>query len=180
MAALVAACGSSGSKTATPASGTRSYKLHPEKGTVTLVFPARWRVTARTTNHVTFREGSTRCTYTVEAQANIVQVDAATAVEAARSLVPTGKGHILESGQRGSAAWRVVKLPSNGTQVRVDAVRTQPLRLLSKRAGRPTWLATSMQAKSDPGDECHSGTYRDTLGPYLGDALATLRARVGI
>jgi hypothetical protein len=70
-----------------------------------------------------------------------------------------------------------VKLHGNGTQVRLDAVRVQPLRFVSSRAGRPTWVATRVRGASDRGDECHAGTYRDTLGPALGDALATVRAR---
>jgi hypothetical protein len=145
---------------------------------VTLAFPATWKVLHNSGTRLTFREGTAACTYRVEAAATIVHVDATTATDAARALVPTGDGHLLETGERGSAAWRVVKLRGNGTQVRVDAVRAQPLRIISKRDSQPTWLATRLQAASDAGDECHSGTYRDTLGPHLGDALATLRARV--
>jgi hypothetical protein len=145
---------------------------------VTLAFPATWKVLRRSATGLTLREGNDICMYTVQAQATIVHVDVSNATDAARSLVPTGDGHLLETGQRGSAAWRVVKLRGNGTQVRVDAVRAQPLRYITKRDGQPTWLATRLKAASDPGDECHSGTYRDTLGPHLGDALATLRERV--
>ncbi|HVT78265.1 MAG TPA: hypothetical protein VHD87_14615 [Acidimicrobiales bacterium] len=181
---LLAGCGGSAPP---PVAGTRPHHLHasvhveglarPVTASVTLAFPARWDVTAATATHLRFREGTRGCTYTVDARPDVVSVDAATATDAARSLVPTGTAHLLESGQRGSAAWRVVKLRGNGTQVRLDAVRTQPLRSVTARAGRPTWLATRLTAASDVGDECHSGTYRDTLGPALGDALATLRAR---
>jgi hypothetical protein len=144
---------------------------------VTITFPAAWKTVDASARRLRLREGTTACTYTVDVTVGVVAVDATDATATARSLVPTGDGRLLETGRRGSAAWRVVKLRGNGTQVRVDAVRAQPLRYISSQAGRPTWLATRIKAASDAGDECHSGTYRDTLGPHLGDALATLRAR---
>lgn len=174
VAALVAACGGSESRR----SGVEPHKLRVGTGTVTISFPTAWKLQRSSATQLTFREGTTICTYTVNATATIEHVDAATATEAARSLVPTADGRLLETGERGSAAWRVVKLRGDGTQVRLDAVRAQPLRFISKRDGQPTWLATRLTAASDQGDECHSGTYRDTLGPHLGDALATLRERV--
>lgn len=170
----MAACG--GSDAIRP--GVASHKLRVGNGTVTLGFPTTWKVSESSETQITLREGTAACMYTVDAKATIVQVDASTATDAARSLVPTADGRLLETGERGSAAWRVVKLRGNGTQVRVDAVRAQPLRFISKRDGQPTWLATRLMAESDPGNECHSGTYRETLGPRLGDALATLRGRV--
>lgn len=173
MTCLLAACGGSNA----PAPRTRAHKLRTSRATVTLTFPARWEIVEAGRTGLRLREGTASCTYTVTAAIDVVAVDAASATDAARSLVPSGDGRLLEAGRRGSAAWRVVKLHGNGTQVRLDAVRAQPLRFISAQEGRPTWLATRLKAASDPGDECHSGTYRDTLGPYLGDALATLRAR---
>ena len=174
LAASLAACGSASHP---DTAGTRPHKLRVSTARATLSFPARWTIVSTSANHLRLREGTEQCSYTVDARIEVVQIDAPNAVAAARSLVPTGRGHLLESGRRGSAAWRVVKLRGNRTQVRLDAVRAQPLRFLSSQAGRPTWLATRLSATSGRNDECHSGTYRDTLGPYLGDALATLRAR---
>jgi hypothetical protein len=42
-------------------------------------------------------------------------------------------------------------------------------------AGQVAWADLSVSARSRPGDECHSGTYRKTVGPQIGDALATAR-----
>jgi hypothetical protein len=39
------------------------------------------------------------------------------------------------------------------------------------------WRETTASAASGPNDECHSGTYRDTVGPGIGDILATARGR---
>jgi hypothetical protein len=42
-------------------------------------------------------------------------------------------------------------------------------------AGQVAWSDVTVSAISRPGDECHSGTYRNRMGPQLGDALATAR-----
>ncbi len=131
-----------------------------------------------TATSLRLREGSNLCSYAVVATVDVVHVDATSATDAARAIAPLADGRLLEAGHRGSAAWRVVKLRGNGAQVRLDAIRAQPLRYISSQAKQPTWLVTRFTAASDPGDECHAGTYRDTLGPALGDALATARARV--
>jgi hypothetical protein len=183
VAVALAACGGSSGRAQPP--GTTRHRLQtvtnvaglerPVTVRTTLMFPTGWTVVRSSRGHVRFREGTTACTYTVDASVAVVQIDAPTAVAAARSLVPTADGRLLEAGHRGSATWRVVKLHGNGTQVRLEAVRAQPLRFLSTRAGRPTWRVTRVRGVSDRGDECHAGTYRDTLGPTIGDALATVR-----
>jgi hypothetical protein len=45
-------------------------------------------------------------------------------------------------------------------------------------AGQQVWTELRATAVSRRGDECHSGTYRESLGPALGDALATARTRL--
>ncbi len=43
--------------------------------------------------------------------------------------------------------------------------------------GQSLWLEVWLTGLSRAGDECHSGTYRQTLGPQFGDVSATLRTR---
>lgn len=188
LAVFLTACGGTSSRSESAASGTQPHKLRvsveipglgrPVSARATVSMPTRWRVVKATATRLRLRAGNEVCSYEVNATIDVVHVDAANAADAARAVVPLADGRLLEAGHRGSAAWRVVKLRGNGTQVRLDAVRTQPLRYISSQAKQPTWLVTRFTAASDPGDECHSGTYRDTLGPALGDALATVRARV--
>jgi hypothetical protein len=87
--------------------------------------------------------------------------------------------YLLDSGVHGGRAFRVVRRRTTG-QVRVDALFAT---VLTRRAdiapaGQVAWGEIHVVATSRPGDECHSGTYRDTLGPQIGDALATARVRL--
>ena len=99
--------------------------------------------------------------------------DAAARVKAA---VPGSGAFILDSGQRNGGAWRVVRKSKSGG-IHVDA---QWSGVLTRRtdivpSGKVAWTDLSVSADSREGDECHSGTYREVLGPQLGDALATAR-----
>jgi len=87
--------------------------------------------------------------------------------------------HLLDSGVHGSRAFRVVRQATSG-QVRVDGLFAT---VLTRRAdiapaGQVAWAEIRVVATSSPGDECHSGTYREALGPQIGDALSTARARL--
>lgn len=186
VAGLLVSCTGS-DEPASPAPGTRSHEVEapasvdgvdrPVSETVTLSFPAGWTTADAKAGQVALRNEAPACSYTITAAAEVVALDVTSATDAARSVVPTADGKLLESGRRGSAAWRVVKLHGDGERVRLDGVRAQPLRYLSSQADRPLWLVTRIQAESDAGDECHSGTYRVRVGPALGDALATARSR---
>jgi len=98
---------------------------------------------------------------------------------AAAGLPAPGPRYLLDSGVRGGRAFRVVRARTSGG-VRVDAVSTG---ILTRRAdiapsGQVAWGEIRVTATSSPGDECHSGTYREALGPQIGDALATAKARL--
>ena len=99
--------------------------------------------------------------------------DAAARVKAA---VPGTGAFVLDSGQRNGGAWRVVR-KSVPQAVHVDA---QWSGVLTRRSdivpsGKVAWTDLSVSAQSHEGDECHSGTYREVLGPQTGDALAVAR-----
>jgi hypothetical protein len=84
--------------------------------------------------------------------------------------------HLLDSGVRNGGAFRVVRKQTTG--VRVDAIFAT---VLTRRAdivpaGQVAWAEVRVVATSSPGDECHSGTYRNALGPQIGDALSTARS----
>jgi hypothetical protein len=98
----------------------------------------------------------------------------------AAELPATGPRYLLDSGERGSAAFRVVRLKSAGGQVRVNALWSG---VLTRRAdiapsGQVAWTEIHVSAHSRPGDECHSGTWRQALGPAIGDSLAVARAKL--
>lgn len=88
--------------------------------------------------------------------------------------------HLLDSGQRGSRAFRVVRRPGIGGRVRVDAIWAG---VLTKRddiapGDQTAWTEMRVSATSDVGDECHSGTWREALGPAIGDSLAVARTKL--
>jgi hypothetical protein len=66
---------------------------------------------------------------------------------------------------------------AQSTGVHVDA---QWSGVLTRRkdiapSGKVVWTDLTVSAQSSPDSECHSGTYREALGPQMGDALATAR-----
>jgi hypothetical protein len=98
---------------------------------------------------------------------------------AAELPAPTAR-HLLDSGERGSRAFRVVRQAGIGGRVRLDALW---IGLLTRRAdiapaGQAAWTQIRVSAISDKGDECHAGTWRDALGPAIGDSLAVARTRL--
>ncbi|MEA2256477.1 MAG: hypothetical protein QOG35_2522 [Solirubrobacteraceae bacterium] len=142
-----------------------------------LTFPADWRVRSLKAGVLTLREGSRQCLYTVRAFSRVSAADAADAAARVTALAPATGARLLDSGVRTSTAWRVTRPETGNQQVRIVAVRAQPLRFAGGQVGRTLWLETTVTAVSRVGDECHSGTYREVAGPYIGDALATARAR---
>jgi hypothetical protein len=159
---------------ATPVEGLPSLSA---VASTKLTFPADWRVRRLKGGVLTLREGSRQCTYTVTASSRVSAGDAADASARVTALAPATGARLLESGVRNSAAWRVTRPDAGNQRVRIVAVRAQPLRFASSQAGRSLWLQTTVTAVSRVGDECHSGTYREVAGPFIGDALATARAR---
>jgi hypothetical protein len=98
---------------------------------------------------------------------------------AAAGLPARSEAYVLDSGSRKGSAFRVVRRPT-GDRVRVDGLWNAVLTRRSDivPAGQAAWSEIRVTAASRAGDECHSGTYRDRLGPQIGDALATARSRL--
>jgi hypothetical protein len=86
---------------------------------------------------------------------------------------------VLDDGDRRSMSWRVVRRPGtrDDPRVRLAAVRVSPAFAEpgALAEDQRLWLEVRATATSRRGDECHSGTYREVVGPALGDAMATAR-----
>ena len=98
----------------------------------------------------------------------------------AAGLASPSARHLLDSGVHGNRAFRVVRQPGIGGRVRLDALWAG---VLTKRtdiapAGQVAWTQIRVTAMSRAGDECHSGTWRQALGPAIGDSLAVARTRL--
>jgi hypothetical protein len=98
----------------------------------------------------------------------------------AAGLPAAGSRYVLDSGRRGGSAFRVIREKTSGANVQLRALRASVLTRRSDIApkGQAVWNEVRVTATSRPGDECHSGTYRERLGPQLGDALATARTNL--
>jgi hypothetical protein len=97
----------------------------------------------------------------------------------AADLAVPAPAYLLDAGQRAPGAWRVTRgatanqrITLNGEYARVAHADAGLI-----PGGQSAWAEIVATASSRPGDECHSGTWRDTLGPALGDAFATARTR---
>ena len=144
----------------------------------TLLVPNSWKRQKSSGNPV-WLAGHGSCFYRVTTKATLTVAPSSTAaVRVAGDLPETGP-RILDSGTRNSAAWRVTRPEQAGrTHVRaVSAFSTAATSGATIPPGQSLWLETWLFGLSRPGSECHSGTYRQTLGPQMGDVLATVRTR---
>jgi len=146
-----------------------------------MIVPAQWRVQsakAGRRRYLSVQNTACRFRITVTAKSRLAARGEALAYVGA-ALPAASSRLVLDSGVRGGAAFRVVRRPAT-SGVRVDALFAT---VLTRRtdiapAGQVAWAEVRVVATSSPGDECHSGTYREALGPQIGDALATARARL--
>jgi hypothetical protein len=88
--------------------------------------------------------------------------------------------HLLDSGVHGGRAFRLVRQAGIGGRVRLDALWATVLTRRTDIAppGQVAWTQIHVTAVSRAGDECHSGTWRQALGPAIGDSLAVARTRL--
>jgi hypothetical protein len=73
-----------------------------------------------------------------------------------------------------------VRRPGIAGRVRAEALWVG---VLTRRpdivpAGQAAWTEVSVSAISRAGDECHAGTWREGVGPVIGDSLAVARTRL--
>ena len=189
LAGLGAACLAPAPAGATTTSYTRHRISYSETNVVregyrdgasaSILTPSAWQVLpTRDAKHLSFHEGAPGCRYSVTFTTRIAQEDAAgeTPAQHVATKVPaSAAGLVLDSGTRGaSAAWRVIRIRSADRRIRLSAMRADHRRLSPRGYG---WQETTASATEMAGGECHAGTYRNVLGPQIGDALATTTGR---
>lgn len=147
-----------------------------------LVAPAAWRRREAPAGRRRFRVTQNRsCRYNVTYSVRSVLAAPQDTTAYVEGLLPAESSrHVLDSGARGNRAFRVVRQRSSGGRIRVDALWAG---VLTRRAdiapaGQVAWTQIRVVATSRAGDECHSGTWRESLGPAIGDSLAVARARL--
>ncbi len=144
-----------------------------------IVVPGDWRRLPARAGRLRFDDlHSTSCRYRVTftvATRVAPAGDAQRYVEAA--LPAQSRPYLLDSGVRGDRAFRVVRRRST-SGVQLDGLWASVLTRRSDTApsGQVVWSEIRASARSRAGDECHSGTYREALGPQMGDALAIARS----
>jgi len=150
--------------------------------TVRVVVPTSWRRLSAPSGRVRYRNTQNQsCHFTITYRVTSVIGATQDAGDYVTGLLAAASSrHLLDSGERGSRAFRVVRRAGIGGQVRVDALWTG---VLTRRAdvvsaGQTAWTHVRVTAVSDKGDECHSGTWREGLGPVIGDSLAVARTRL--
>jgi hypothetical protein len=144
-----------------------------------VIVPTAWRSLAAPAGRLRFltlNNPSCRYTVTYTVKSLLAPSQDASSYVAAGLPSPSAR-HLLDSGVRGNRAFRVVREPGIGGRVRLDALWAG---VLTKRmdiapAGQVAWTAVRVTAQSRAGDECHSGTWRQALGPTIGDSLAVAR-----
>lgn len=147
-----------------------------------VVVPAAWRRLDAPAGRRGFRVTQSRsCRYNVTYGVRSVLAAPQDAATYVGGLLPAQSSrHVLDGGSRGNRAFRVVRQRSSGGRIRVAALWAG---VLTRRddiapAGQVAWTQIRVVATSLQGDECHSGTWRESLGPAIGDSLAVARARL--
>jgi hypothetical protein len=144
-----------------------------------VVVPTSWRSLAAPAGRLRFltvNNASCRYTVTYTVKSVLAPGQDASSYVTARLPSPSAR-HLLDSGVHGSRAFRVVRQAGIGGRVRLDALWAG---VLTKRAdiapaGQAAWTEIRVTAISRAGDECHSGTWRQALGPSIGNSLAIAR-----
>lgn len=144
-----------------------------------VILPVDWRRLRARAGRLRFLTPGRGCRYrvTFTVRSRLAAPQDAEADVVAR-LPESEPRRILEDGRRGGSAFRVTRPPSSGGDVHLRGLRAA---VLTRRtdvapAGQVAWSELAVSADSRAGDECHAGTWREVLGPQLGDALASARS----
>jgi len=143
-----------------------------------IIVRANWQSLKAKPGQLSFLTTGTACRYRVTFSVRDLLAAPGNPVDRVENRLPSpGRGRLLDSGQRGGTAWRVTRPSSLGQRVNMKALQ---VRVLTRRtdivpSGQVAWSELSVNALSRPGDECHAGTWREALGPQLGDVLATAK-----
>jgi hypothetical protein len=144
-----------------------------------VIVPTAWQRRSAPAGQLRFtttQNSSCHYTLTYTPKSVLAPSQDAAAYIAAR-LAPRTPRHLLDAGARGNGAFRVVRQTGIGGRVRLDALWAGVLTRRSDiaPAGQAAWTEIRVSAVSRSGDECHSGTWRQALGPTIGDSLAVAR-----
>ena len=144
-----------------------------------VVVPTAWQRRSAPTGRLAYRTTqNSSCRYDLTYRVkSVLGAPGSAAAYATKHLPAQSARHLLDSGQRGNSAFRVVRESSIGSRVHVDAIWAG---VLTRRAdvapsGQVAWSEIRVSARSRKGDECHAGTWRESLGPAIGDSLAVAR-----
>ncbi len=176
-AAGAAAYRSFGLNSAAPVPGVSGSKTFLE---ARVILPASWKRISAPAGALRFREGHRGCFYVVSFGLRAHVAPTGTPAEhVAADLPVAGRRFLLDDGLRPPGAWRVTRVQRAAGRV---SLRGAYARVAHADAGlipsgQAVWAEIVANATSEAGGECHSGSYRSTLGPALGDAFATTRTR---
>jgi hypothetical protein len=143
-----------------------------------VVVPRRWTVQRAPAGQLRLLTPGQGCRYRVTFSARTVLAPpGAPVARVDAALVAPSPARLLDEGSRTGSAFRVTRPTTDPSIVTLRGLRSA---VLTRRgdiapAGQVAWADVSVTASSRPGDECHSGTYRQAVGPQLADALATAR-----
>lgn len=150
--------------------------------TARVVVPTTWQRRSAPAGRLRFtRTQNPSCrydlTYTVR---SLLAAGGSAADRVAARLPAASARHLLDSGTRGNRAFRVVRQSTTDGRVRVDALWAG---VLTRRddvapAGQVAWTEIRVSALSRAGSECHAGTWRESLGPAIGDSLAVATTKL--
>ena len=147
-----------------------------------VVVPVKWRARHAAAGRLRFAVAQNpSCHYDVSYVVTSALGPDGPAVDVVTAELPgPGARYLLDSGERGNRAFRVVRQKSVGGRIRLDALWAG---VLTKRAdiapaGQGAWVRSRVTARSRAGDECHAGPWRAAVGPAIGDSLAVARARL--
>ena len=147
-----------------------------------VLIPGSWRRQGAAAGRLSYRNTQdVSCKFTISYRTSSVLGPGGDAAGYVSDQLPAAtRRHLLDSGQRGNRAYRVVRRPGIGGRVRVDALWAGPLtrRADIAPAGQAAWAEIRVAAISGAGDECHAGTWREALGPAIGDSVAVARAKL--
>ena len=160
--------------------GTLSDLVASSRASVAV--PATWRRRTAAAGRLRFvTTQNPSCRYTVGYAVKSVLTPEQDAAQYAAARLPAASArHLLDRGERGSSAFRVVRRPGIGGGVRVEALWVGVLTRRDDVAadGKVARTEIRVSATARAGDECHAGTWRESLGPAIGDSLAVARTRL--
>jgi hypothetical protein len=148
---------------------------------VRVIVPARWTRQSAPAGQLRLITPGVGCRYRVTFTVGAALSSPGASAARVDALLPSpGARRVLDEGTRRGAAFRVTRPVSPDERIRLRGLRTG---ILTRRAdivpaGQNAWADVRVAATERAGDECHSGTYRENVGPALGDALATARVRL--